>query len=280
MRPIWNGMISFGMVNIPIGVYSATRSERISFHFLHKKDSGRIHNKRVCDVCGEEVDYEDLVRGYEYEKDKYVALEEEDFEKIEAENSKTITITDFVGQEEIDPMYFDTPYYLVPGKNADHAYVMLREALKRTEKIGIGKVVFREREHLAAVKAQGRALMLDTMHFADEITPAEDLNLPAAKAALKDKEIKLAEQLVEMMTGEFKPEKYKDTYREALEKLIESKLKGKRVRVKTTKKKATTNVVDIMSVLRKSLQNSEPKRKTKPVAKGRKRKVASKAKAA
>lgn len=280
MRPIWNGMISFGMVNIPIGVYSATRSERISFHFLHKKDLGRIHNKRVCDVCGEEVAYEDLVRGYEYEKDEYVPLEEADFEKIEAENSKTITITDFVAQEEIDPMYFDTPYYLVPGKNADHAYVMLREALQRTEKIGIGKVVFREREHLAAVKAQGRALMLDTMHFADEITPAEDLKLPAAKTNLKDKEIKLAEQLVEMMTGEFEPEKYKDTYRENLEALIESKLKGKRVRAKTTKKKATTNVVDIMSVLRKSLQNSEPKRKTKAVAKGRKKKAASKAKAA
>ena len=280
MRPIWNGMISFGMVNIPIGVYSATRSEKISFHFLHKKDLGRIHNKRVCDVCGKEVSYDELVRGYEYEKGEYVPLEEEDFEKIEVQNSKTITITDFVAQDEIDPMYFDTPYYLVPGKNADHAYVMLREALKRTEKIGVGKVVFREREHLAAVKSQGRALMLDTMHFADEITPADEINLPAAKSDLKEKELKLAEQLVEMMTGEFEPEKYKDTYREELEKLIEAKLKGKRVSVKTTKKKATTNVVDIMSVLRKSLQNSEPKRKTKVVARGRKRKAATKAKAA
>ena len=280
MRPIWNGMISFGMVNIPIGVYSATRSEKISFHFLHKTDLGRIHNKRVCDVCGKEVSYDELVRGYEYEKGEYVPLDEEDFEKIEVQNSKTITITDFVAQEEIDPMYFDTPYYLVPGKNADHAYVMLREALKRTDKIGIGKVVFREREHLAAVKSQGRALMLDTMHFADEITPAKDLNLPAAKSDLKEKELKLAEQLVEMMAGEFEPEKYKDTYREDLEKLIEAKLKGKRISVKTTKKKATTNVVDIMSVLRKSLQNSEPKRKTRVVARSKKRKAATKAKAA
>jgi DNA end-binding protein Ku len=273
-------MISFGMVNIPIGVYSATRSEKITFHFLHKKDLGRIHNQRVCDACGKQVSYDELVRGYEYEKGEYVPLEEEDFEKIEAQNSKTITITDFVAQEEIDPMYFDTPYYLVPGKNADHAYVMLREALKRTEKIGIGKVVFREREHLAAVKSQGRALMLDTMHFADEITPAADLSLPAARSDLKEKELKLAEQLVEMMSGEFEPEKYKDTYREELEKLIESKLKGKHTVVKATKKKATTNVVDIMSVLQKSLRNSEPKRKTRVVARGKKRKGAAKARAA
>jgi DNA end-binding protein Ku len=130
------------------------------------------------------------------------------------------------------------------------------------------------------VKSQGRALMLDTMHFADEITPAEDLKLPAAKSDLKEKELKLAEQLVEMMAGEFEPEKYKDTYREDLEKLIEAKLKGKRISVKTTKKKATTNVVDIMSVLRKSLQNSEPKRKSRVVARSKKQKAATKAKAA
>lgn len=279
MRPMWNGMISFGMVNIPVGVFSATHSEKISFHFLHREDMGRIHNKRVCDVCGKEVAYEDLVRGYEYEKGEHVALEEEDFEKVEPENSKTITIMDFVELEEIDPMYFDTPYYLVPGKNADHAYVMLREALKRKEKIGVAKVVFREREHLAAVKAHGRALMLDTMHFADEIRPEEDLKLPKEKANLKERELKLAEQLVDMLTDKFDPEKYKDTYRENLEKLIESKLKGKAAKTKPVRKKATTNVVDIMSVLKKSLQNSEPRRKTKSVAaaikrKGTKRKAA------
>jgi DNA end-binding protein Ku len=275
---MWNGMISFGMVNIPVGVYSATSSERISFHFLHRKDLGRIHNVRICDACGKQVSYDDLVRGYEYEKGEYVPLEEEDFDKVEPENSKTITITDFVEPEEIDPMYFDTPYYLVPGKNASHAYVILREALKSKDKVGIARVVFREREHLAAVKANGRALMLDTMHFADEIRSEEDLKLPA-ETKLKDQELKLAEQLVEMLTDEFDPKKYKDTYRENLEKLIDSKLKGITTRTKVSRKKPTTNVVDIMSVLKKSLQSSEPKRKTKAVLAGRRRK-ASKSKAA
>lgn len=277
MRPIWNGMISFGLVNIPVGVFSATRSERLEFHLLHEKDMGRINNVRVCQVDGEEVPYEDLVKGYEYEKGEYVVLTDEDFEKAAAETSKSISITDFVDVEEIDPMFFETPYYLVPGKNADHAYVILRETLKQTQKAGIAKVAFREREHLAAVKPHGRALMLDIMHFPEEITPAGELELPAEKATVKDKEIKLAEQLVESMTAKFDPKKYKDTYRERLEELIEQKLKGKTIRVRVAKRKATTNVVDMMALLQKSLKASG-KHKTKVVASHRKK--AAKAKAA
>jgi len=256
MRPIWNGTISFGLVNIPVGVYSATRSERLAFHFLHEKDMGRINNVRVCQVCGKEVPYDDLVKGYEYEKGEYVALDEKDFEKAAVETSKNITISDFVDVNEIDPMFFDTPYYLVPGKNADHAYVVLRETLKDTEKAGIGKVAFREREHLAAVKPHGRALMLDIMHFPEEITPPNQLELPAEKANIKEKELKLAEQLVESMTDKFDPKKYKDTYRERLEEMIEKKLKGKPIRVKAAKRKPTTNVVDITALLQKSLKKS------------------------
>src|SRR3984893_18727136 len=265
MRPIWNGMISFGLVNIPVGVFSATRSERLEFHLLHEKDLGRINNVRVCQVDGEEVPYEDLVKGYEYEKGEYVVLTDEDFEKAAAETSKTISITDFVDVEEIDPMFFETPYYLVPGKNADHAYVILRDTLKQTQKAGIAKVAFREREHLAAVKPHGRALMLDIMHFPEEITPANELELPAEKSTIKDKELKLAEQLVESMSAKFDPKKYKDTYRERLEELIEKKLKGKPIRVRVPKRKASTNVVDMMALLQKSLKASG-KRKTKVVA--------------
>ena len=276
MRPIWNGTISFGLVNIPVGVFSATRSERLEFHLLHEKDMGRINNVRVCQVDGEEVAYEDLVKGYEYEKGEYVALTDEDFEKAAAESSKTISITDFVDVQEIDPMFFETPYYLVPGKSADYAYVILRETLKQTQKAGIAKVAFREREHLAAVKPHGRALMLDIMHFPEEITPASELDLPGEKATVKDKELKLAEQLVESMTVSFDPKKYKDTYRERLEELIEKKLKGKPIHVKTTKRKATTNVVDIMSLLQKSLKTSG--KKTNAVASHKKK--AAKAKAA
>jgi len=277
MRPIWNGMISFGLVNIPVGVFSATRSERLEFHLLHEKDLGRINNVRVCQVDGEEVAYEDLVKGYEYEKGEYVVLTDEDFEKAAAETSKSISITDFVDVEEIDPMFFETPYYLVPGKNADHAYVILRETLKQTQKAGIAKVAFREREHLAAVKPHGQALMLDIMHFPEEITPASELELPAEKSTIKDKELKLAEQLVESMTAKFDPKKYKDTYRERLEELIEKKLKGKPIRVRVPKRKATTNVVDMMALLQKSLKASG-KHKTKVVASHTKK--AAKAKAA
>jgi DNA end-binding protein Ku len=262
MRPIWNGTISFGLVNIPVGVYSATRSERLTFHLLHEKDLGRINNVRVCQVCGKEVPYEDLVKGYEYEKGEYVALTEEDFETASIETSKSISIMDFVDVGEIDPMFFDTPYYLVPGKNADHAYVILRETLKETEKAGIAKVAFREREHLAAVKPHGRALMLDIMHYAEEITPARELELPVERANIKDKELKLAAQLVESMTAKFDPTKYKDTYREKLEELIEKKLKGKPVHVKAPKRKPTTNVVNITALLQKSLRASfKPKPK-------------------
>jgi DNA end-binding protein Ku len=276
MRPIWNGTISFGLVNIPVGVYSATRSERLTFHFLHEKDLGRINNVRVCQVCGKEVPYEDLVKGYEYEKGEYVVLTEEDFEKASIETSKNISIMDFVDVGEIDPMFFDTPYYLVPGKNADHAYVILRETLKETEKAGIAKVAFREREHLAAVKPHGRALMLDIMHYAEEITPARELELPAERANIKDKELKLAAQLVESMTAKFDPTKYKDTYREKLEELIEKKLKGKPVHVKVPKRKPTTNVVDITALLRKSLRASFKPKPKEAVA----RKKSVKAKAA
>ena len=275
MRPIWNGAISFGLVNIPIGVYSATHSERITFNFLHKEDLGRIHNVRVCDVCGKQVPYEDLVRGYEYEKGEYVALEEEDFDKIAIESSKTINVMEFVDQDEIDPMFFDTPYYLAPGKNADHVYALFREALKESGKVGIAKVAFREREHLAAVKAHDNALMLDTMFFADEIAKPSELDLPRT-AKISEKERKLAEKLIEEMSGKFKPEKYEDTYREALLEMIEAKVKGKHGKTKrVASKKATTNVVDIMSKLKASLKASGTR--TGTVAKSKKKRAKAKA---
>jgi len=279
MRPIWNGAISFGLVNIPVGVYSATHSERISFNFLHKADLGRIHNVRVCDVCGKQVPYDDLVRGYEYEKGEYVALEEEDFDKIAIESTKTIRVMEFVDQEEIDPMFFDTPYYLAPGKNADHVYALFREALKKSGRVGIAKVAFREREHLAAVKPHGKALMLDTLHFADEIAKTSGLDLPE-KLKVTEKESKLAERLIEEMSGKFEPEKYEDSYREGLIEMIEAKVKGKHGKTKkVAARKATTNVVDIMAKLKASLKASGAQTSTRTRATPAKKK-SPKAKAA
>jgi DNA end-binding protein Ku len=278
MHSIWNGAISFGLVNIPVGVYSATHSEKISFNYLHGKDQGRIHNKRVCDTCGKEVKFEDILRGYEYEKDEYVALDEEDFKRVAIESTKTIVISEFVDEGEIDPMFFDTPYYLAPGKNAGHVYALFRDALKESGKVGIAKVAFREREHLAAIKAHGNALMLDTMFFADELAKPTEVSVPAKDAKVSDRELKLAQNLIEEMSTEFKPEKYEDTYRQALLKLIEQKLKGKHVKTKrVAAKKATTNVVDIMSRLKASLKASSAKtgkaRKT-PKSRATKKKAA------
>jgi DNA end-binding protein Ku len=274
MRPIWNGTISFGLVNIPVGVYSASSSEKISFNFLHEKDMGRIAYVKVCKVCGKEVSNDEIIRGYQYAKDEYVPLTPEDFQKVAIETTKTLAITDFVEQDEIDPMFYDQPYYLVPGKKAERAYALLREALERSHKVGIGKVAIREREYLAAIKPHGDALMMETMHFADELTQADDLNIPK-DIKLESAEIKLAQQLIDMNASHFEPEKYEDTYREGLLELIDQKLKGTEVRARKAKAARATNVVDIMSKLKESLASAGGKRKSaaakpahaKPVAK-------------
>jgi DNA end-binding protein Ku len=226
---------------------------------------GRVGNVRKCKMCGKELSPDDITKGYQIEKDEYIEITGQDLEKAEAEveTSRTIQIMDFVEQDEIDPKFFDSPYYIVPGKNADHVYVLLREALKKTGKVGIAKLVFRDREHLAAIKPDGRAIMLDTMHFADEISESDDLKIPSESAKVGAKEITMAEQLVEMMTDEFNPEKYKDSYREALLEVIDKKAKGVKPKAHTKRQKeAVTNVVDIMSRLKASLEKSPTKRKT------------------
>jgi DNA end-binding protein Ku len=240
---------------------------------------GRVGNVRKCKVCGRELSSDDIVKGYEVEKDEYVEMTDEDFEKAEAavEGGRTIQIMDFVEQDEIDPKFFESPYYIVPGKNADHVYVLLREALKKTQKVGIARMVFRDREHLAAIKPDGRALMLDTMHFAEEINEGESLSIPAESAKIGVKELNMAEKLIDMMSGEFEPDKYKDSYREALLEVIEKKAQGQQIKATPRKKEVTTNVVDIMSKLKASLEEKPaPRRKTAAkatkVASARKRK--------
>jgi DNA end-binding protein Ku len=269
MRPIWRGHIQFGLVTIPVDVYSATSSERISFHLLHKEDHGRVHNKRVCELDGKELSNDDIVKGYEYEKDEYVELTDEDFEKIAIKSTKIIDISDFVDHEEIDPMFFDTPYYLAPGKGAAKPYALLREVLKSSGKVGIAKVAIRQREYLASVKPHGAALMLETMHFADEITSSRELELPGEDVKVDKKQLKVAEQLVDGLTAKFEPEKYKDTYREALLEVIEKKVKGGTVKRPSARRAKATNVVDIMDRLKQSLKEVE---RGKPKATSRKKK--------
>jgi DNA end-binding protein Ku len=265
MRPSWSGSISFGLVNVPVALFSATRSERISFNLLHKKDMGRVGFVRKCKFCGKELSQDDIVKGFEVDKDEYIEVTDKDFEKAEAaiETGHTIQIIDFVKQDEIDPKFFEAPYYIVPGKDADHTYVLLREALKKTKMVGVARMVFRDREHLAAIKPDGRALMLDTMHFAEEINEGDELDIPKETAKVNIRELEMAQKLIGMMSGRFNPDKYKDNYRDALLDLIEKKAKGVEVEVPPRRKSAATNVVDIMSKLKSSLEKSGERKTVK-----------------
>jgi len=264
MKAIWSGSIQFGLVNIPVGVYSATRSERITFHLLHKKDYGRVRNQHICEIEGKVLTNDEIVKGYEYEKDEYVELTDEDFDKVVIKSTKVIEISDFVDYHDIDPVFFDTPYYLVPGKAASKAYALLRQALADSGKAGVGKVAIRQREYLAAVRPHGDTLMLETMHFADEITSAKKLEMPEEGIKIDKRELKMAQQLVEALTSPFDPSKYKDTYREALLELIEQKRKGGAAKPGARPRAAATKVVDIMDKLRQSIEEVKKQKKPRP----------------
>lgn len=276
MRPIWKGAISFGLVNIPITLYPATRREELRFHFLRKSDHSPINNKRVAEADGKEVAWDDIVRGYQYEKGKFIVLNDDDFSRVDVEATQTVDIQEFVGVDEINPIFFSKPYYMEPGKGGDKAYALLREVLRGTKRVGIAKVVIKTREHLAAVKAQGEVLVLELMHFAGEIIESEELHVPGSTKIGK-KEADMAKQLVESMTGKWEPEKYKDDYKEALMDVIEEKVAagGKDLaKPKKTKGVKATNVIDLVAVLQKSIQKHGSTRAKKAPAKKARRKAA------
>jgi DNA end-binding protein Ku len=269
-RPIWKGAISFGLVTIPVQVLPATASsDKISFRMLRKKDLSPIRYKRVAEVDEKEVPWEDIVKGYEYEKGKFVVFSDEDFDKVELESVDSIAIQEFVDLDDIDPIFFDKPYYIEPTKGGGAAYGLLRDVLAETGKVGIAKVAMRGRQHLAAVKANGQLLVLELMHFAHEIAPAEQVRVPeSGKLGAREKE--MAKTLVEQMSGEWKPESYSDEYSEAVMKLIEQKVKagGKEIPGQKRHAPAATNVVDLVEVLQRSL-NAGDKPKSRVKAKKR-----------
>jgi DNA end-binding protein Ku len=276
MRPIWKGSISFGLVNIPITLYPATRREELRFHFLRKSDLSPINNKRVAEADGKEVPWEDIVRGYQYEKGKFIVLNEDDFARVDVEATQTVAIQEFVELDEINPMLFSKPYYMEPGKGGDKAYALLREVLTDTKRVGIAKVVIKTREHLAAVKAQGDALVLELMHFNNEIVDSDELRVPAGTKVGK-KESAMAQQLVKSMSGKWEPEKYKDDYKEALMEVIEEKVAAGGKKVTTHKKPKgvkATNVIDLVSVLQKSIQEHGSSRSRKATHQKTRRKAA------
>jgi DNA end-binding protein Ku len=256
MRAIWKGNISFALVSIPISLFTATRRSELSFHYLHKKDMSPVSYKRFCDAENTEVPWEEITRGYEYEKDQYVEITDEDLDKADVELTKTIQIQEFVQEEEIDPVYFDKPYYLEPQKGGERAYALMRDALAQSKKVGIAKVVLKSREHLAAVKSVGNMLTLQTMRFSHEIVDAGSLNLPA-KAEITKKEMDLANTLIDSMSDKFDPNRYKDDYYDKVLEIIQMKVAGVAPQAPAPKGPAPTKVVDLMEILKQSLSETK-----------------------
>jgi DNA end-binding protein Ku len=266
MRVLWKGAITFGLVTIPVSLYPATRREELKFRLLRAKDQSPVNYKRVAEADGKEVPWDQIVKGYEYEKGKFVILKEEDFARVDVEATQTVDIMNFVDLDDVDPLLFYKPYFLEVGKGGDKAYVLLRDALLDTGKIAIAKVVIRARQHLAAVKPQKRGLMLELMHFPKELIETSEFKEPAKKSIGKA-EMQMAKQLISSMTSAWDPDQYNDDYHEALEKLIDEKIEhGDKAKPKPAKKRKPTNVIDLVSVLQESLQQagkSPAKAKTK-----------------
>src|SRR6478672_9670232 len=256
MRAIWKGSISFGLVYIPIAVYPATREEKLSFRQLRATDLSPIRYKKVADADQKEVTADQIVKGFEYERGHFVVLKEEDFAKVRIESTHSIDITDFVDLTQVEPKFFYKPYFLEPQKGGEKAYALLHKALAGTGKIGIAKVVISNREYLASVKPDGLFLILELMHFASEILSADVLQ-NGSNAAVTDKELKMAQALIESMAVSWEPEKYRDEYRTALMEIIEQKAQHKEITAKPSAAPTPTNVVDLVKVLQDSLNRTQ-----------------------
>jgi DNA end-binding protein Ku len=269
-RSIWKGSLAFGLVNIPVELYSAVRDHRPRFRLLHAKDESPVRYERVCQSEGKPVAWEDLVKGFEYEKGQFVVLTKDDFKTAALNKTKTIDILDFVEPGEIDERYFETPYYLQPGKGADRAYALLREAIRESGRVGVGKIILREAQHLAAVEVIGDALVLTMMRFADELADLSDFKFPKAEG-LRKQELTMARQLIDSLSAKWDPEKYTDEYLENLQRVIQAKLKGRKPRLVGREEPASADVVDLMSRLRASLESRGRAASGKRVASKRKR---------
>ncbi|HUQ77140.1 MAG TPA: Ku protein [Burkholderiales bacterium] len=271
-RGLWKGAISFGLVNVPVELFSAQkRSSELDLTMLDKRDMAPVGYKRVNKATGKDVPWEDIVKGYEYEDDKYVVLSEEDFRRANPEASKTVDITAFVDLADIAPQYFDTPYLLAPAKRGEKAYALLRDAMAKAGKAGVATVVIRTKAYLAALVAQGDALILNTLRYSKELKGAEDIDLPEKLkgAKVSAKEIDMALRLIDDMADEWQPEKYHDTYHEDLLKRIDEKVKAGQTEEITAPQKddkgdKSANVIDLMSLLRKSVEGGKKEEKPQP----------------
>jgi DNA end-binding protein Ku len=255
-RTMWRGAISFGLVSIPIKVFPSTEEKTLRFNQLHDKDGGRIKYQRVCALCGEEVSFDHIVKGYEYEKDHYVTLEDEDFDAVPVESSRAIDIQQFVDLAEIDPVYYKKSYYLVPEETGIKAYTLLREAMSGDGKVGIAKVSFRDKEHLAALRFKDEVFVLETMYWPDEIRAAEFEEL-SKDVKVRPQEVQMARTLIENLTGDWEPEQFRDEYREALLGIVEKKVAGEEITIQPEAE--PTKVVDLMEALKASVEAAKEK---------------------
>jgi DNA end-binding protein Ku len=260
MAAIWKGSINFGLVHIPVSVHSAAAPRELSFRMLDGRTMDPIRYIRVNEGSGKEVEWDDIVKGYEYEKDKFVLVSEDDFKRAEIEANQSIEIDDFVDREKISPLYFEKPYYLLPEKGGEKGYVLLREVLNKTQKIAIARVVFRSKEHLAAVLPEGPALVLNTLRYAEELKAIDTFQFPAntlEKAKVNAKELRMAERLVKEMIARWEPQKYEDRFAKKMLEIVEEKIEGEPSRPlpkKRTAKGKEGKVIDMAELLRKSLE--------------------------
>jgi DNA end-binding protein Ku len=273
-RSIWSGAISFGLVNVPVKLYSAVSRKTVRFNQLNSETGNRIQQKRVDPDTGEEVPYEQIVKGFELTKDRYVVITPDELDALEPERTRTIQIEDFVDLPEIDPIYYDHPYYLVPDKGAAKAYGLLLNAMEASDKVAIARVVIRSKEALVAIRPAGELLMMETMIFHDEVVPHDELDdLPdSTDLKVSDREVQMAQQLIASLSSEFAPEKYRDEYRDKVLDLIERKASGEDIVVQP-EAPAPAKVPDLMAALEASLaavksdDDSEPAPKKKPAKK-------------
>lgn len=259
-RAIWTGSISFGLVNIPVKLFSAVHDKEVRFHMLHERDGSRVQQKLVCRQDGEEIPRDEIVKGYEFAPEQFVVVRPEELEAVSPEASRTIDILDFVDLPEIDPIYYDRPYYLVPDKNAEKAYGLLVHAMDGAKKVAIARFVMRDKEYLAALRPAGEAIMLETMRFSDEVVSWKEFEDDIKKADVSDRELKVAQQLVDSLTAEFEPDKYRDEYRGRVLELIDRKVKGEEIVIAPAPAEQP-KVIDLVSALEASLAEARKSRK-------------------
>lgn len=266
MRALWKGSITFGLITIPVRLHSAVSEKSLKFHMLHEEDGGRIQYKRVCAICGKEVSWDEIVKGYEFAKDQYVQFTPEELESVEVDSIRAIDVVSFVPLEQIDPIYFNKTYYVAPEPSGLKAYKLLAEALEAEGQVGIAKVALREKEHLATIRLKDGVFVLETMHWPDEIREAEFEELDK-KIEVRDQEVKMARQLVQQLSSDFDPGAFQDEYRVELEKLVEKKIEGQEITISAAPEEEPTKVVDLMEALKASVAQAKKDRAGKAPSK-------------